>query len=262
MTGLDVDSDVIVEIACIVTDSELNARRRRHRPRRARQADATSAQMDDFVRNMHTKSGLLTEIPAATHRRRRRRSTPCSTTSSSTSPSRSRRRCAATASASTAGSSPATCPSSTSTCTTGASTCRRSRSCAGAGIPPSTASGRAKAEQHRALDDIRESIEELRYYRADDARRRRARGRTRDRATHRSSDPAQPRSTQSVSRSSPRAPSSVVTERSRALWPMRPMRQPLPASVAEPAADLDVEAVAQLGAHLARRRHRRAATPT
>ena len=45
-------------------------------------------------------------------------------------------------------------------------------------------------------------------------------------------------------------------------WPIRPMRQPLPASVAEPAADLDAEAVAAARRAPWRRRRRRAATPT
>lgn len=65
MTGLDVERDVIVEIACVVTDAELQlvddgVQIVVH------QDDATLARMDDFVRNMHTKSGLLAEIPAAT----------------------------------------------------------------------------------------------------------------------------------------------------------------------------------------------------
>jgi oligoribonuclease len=65
MTGLDVERDVIVEIACIVTDSDLV-------PRDSgvhlvvHQDEATLARMDEFVRGMHEKSGLLKEIPAAT----------------------------------------------------------------------------------------------------------------------------------------------------------------------------------------------------
>jgi oligoribonuclease len=61
MTGLDVDRDVIVEIACIVTDSQLTnvddgLQLVVH------QDEETLARMDDFVRAMHTKSGLLPEI--------------------------------------------------------------------------------------------------------------------------------------------------------------------------------------------------------
>jgi oligoribonuclease len=64
MTGLDAEHDVIVEIACIVTDSNLvplddGIQLVVH------QDEATLARMDDFVRTMHTKSGLLDEIATA-----------------------------------------------------------------------------------------------------------------------------------------------------------------------------------------------------
>jgi oligoribonuclease len=65
MTGLDIARDVIVEVATLVTDDELNIV--------AEGPDlvvATSpeqlAVMDDFVKGMHTKSGLLTDIAAST----------------------------------------------------------------------------------------------------------------------------------------------------------------------------------------------------
>ncbi len=213
MTGLDVERHVIVEIAALVTDDDLEPLDDGidlivHQP-----PDAL-AEMDDFVRTMHTKSGLLPEIEASTlsladagaqvleyvrgHVRRRQR-----------------HRCAATPSASTGGSSTASCPSSTSTCTTAASTCRASRSCAGAGTPRSTRAGPSKNETHRALADVRDSIAEMRYYREHMLRRRRRR------ATRQPS-------------SSRRAPSRVVTDRSRAAWPMRPMRQAWPANSPSP----------------------------
>ena len=88
-----------------------------------------------------------------------------SSTSGPTCPPPEPRRCAGTASGPIADSSIDTCTTSTRSCTTAASTCRRSRSCAAAGIPRSTPSGRASRNMHRALDDIRESIEELRFYR-------------------------------------------------------------------------------------------------
>ena len=66
MTGLDVERDVIVEIACVVTDSDLTLLDDGVQIV-VHQDDATLARMDDFVRNMHTKSGLITEIPVATH---------------------------------------------------------------------------------------------------------------------------------------------------------------------------------------------------
>jgi len=62
MTGLSLETDALVEIAVLVTDSELNVI-----------GDgidlvihATEGQLDgmnDFVRNMHTSSGLIDEIP-------------------------------------------------------------------------------------------------------------------------------------------------------------------------------------------------------
>jgi oligoribonuclease len=62
MTGLDLATDALVEIAVLVTDSELNII-----------GDGidlvigvTAEQLDamgDFVRQMHTASGLITQIP-------------------------------------------------------------------------------------------------------------------------------------------------------------------------------------------------------
>jgi len=61
MTGLDHTSDVIVEIATLVTDDELNIVAEGpdlvvHQP------DDVLAKMDPFVVDMHTKSGLLEQI--------------------------------------------------------------------------------------------------------------------------------------------------------------------------------------------------------
>ena len=62
MTGLSLTNDLLVEIAVLVTDSELNLI--------GEGVDvvihATESQlegMNDFVREMHTNSGLITEIP-------------------------------------------------------------------------------------------------------------------------------------------------------------------------------------------------------
>ncbi len=61
MTGLDVERDVIVEIACVVTDASLNALD--DGIQLVVHADGdTLASMGDFVREMHTKSGLMPEI--------------------------------------------------------------------------------------------------------------------------------------------------------------------------------------------------------
>lgn len=64
MTGLEVERHTIVEIACLVTDAELELLDEGidlvvH-------ADAAAlAEMDDFVRKMHTSSGLLEQIEAS-----------------------------------------------------------------------------------------------------------------------------------------------------------------------------------------------------
>ena len=65
MTGLDHTSDVIVEIATIVTDDDLTIVAEGpdlviHQP------DEVLAQMDPFVLDMHTRSGLLDAIKAST----------------------------------------------------------------------------------------------------------------------------------------------------------------------------------------------------
>ena len=65
MTGLDTDRHVIVEIACLVTDSELELVDEGIDIVVHQDAEAMSA-MDDFVRKMHTKSGLLPQIEAST----------------------------------------------------------------------------------------------------------------------------------------------------------------------------------------------------
>lgn len=65
MTGLDATSDVIVEIATLITDDNLDVIAEGpdlviHQP------DDALAQMDDFVRDMHTRSGLLPAIRSST----------------------------------------------------------------------------------------------------------------------------------------------------------------------------------------------------
>jgi len=65
MTGLDPDTDVIVEIATLVTDDDLAIVAEGpdlviHQP------PEVLDRMGDFVRNMHTRSGLLEAIEAST----------------------------------------------------------------------------------------------------------------------------------------------------------------------------------------------------
>jgi len=61
MTGLDLTSDALIEIACIVTDSELNALDDGIDVLIKPSAEALDG-MDDVVRDMHTSSGLLAEL--------------------------------------------------------------------------------------------------------------------------------------------------------------------------------------------------------
>lgn len=65
MTGLDPERHVIVEIATLLTNDDLEIIAEGpdlviHQPLEA------MAEMDDFVRKMHTKSGLLEQIEAST----------------------------------------------------------------------------------------------------------------------------------------------------------------------------------------------------
>jgi len=65
MTGLDLSRDALVEVACVITDAEL-----RELDEGVtvviRPPDDALAGMPDVVRDMHTASGLLVEIPAGT----------------------------------------------------------------------------------------------------------------------------------------------------------------------------------------------------
>lgn len=63
MTGLSLEEDALIEVAALVTDDELNVLGEGVdvviRP-----GEAALAQMGDFVRNMHTTSRLLDELPS------------------------------------------------------------------------------------------------------------------------------------------------------------------------------------------------------
>jgi oligoribonuclease len=63
MTGLDIEKDEICEVAVIVTDGELKALDEGLQIV-IRPSDAAMANMGEFVTQMHTDSGLLKEIPA------------------------------------------------------------------------------------------------------------------------------------------------------------------------------------------------------
>ncbi|GAB3092686.1 oligoribonuclease [Isoptericola nanjingensis] len=61
MTGLDLRADALVEVAAVVTDSELNVLGEGVDVVVAPPAEAVE-QMNDFVRDMHTTSGLIEEL--------------------------------------------------------------------------------------------------------------------------------------------------------------------------------------------------------
>jgi oligoribonuclease len=63
MTGLDVERDALVEIACVVTDAELNLLDDGVDVIIKPPAEALAG-MPDVVREMHTASGLLAELPS------------------------------------------------------------------------------------------------------------------------------------------------------------------------------------------------------
>ena len=62
MTGLDLENDVLVEIAVLVTDSELNVIGDGVDVV-IKATDAQLAGMNEYVTEMHKASGLITEIP-------------------------------------------------------------------------------------------------------------------------------------------------------------------------------------------------------
>lgn len=65
MTGLDLGADALVEVAAVVTDSELRVLGGGVDVV-VRPPEEALAQMNDFVRAMHTTSGLLDELAAGT----------------------------------------------------------------------------------------------------------------------------------------------------------------------------------------------------
>src|SRR5690554_6878521 len=65
MTGLDTTADALVEVACLVTDAELNVLGDGVQGV-IKPSDAALEQMNDFVRNLHTESGLLPELAGGT----------------------------------------------------------------------------------------------------------------------------------------------------------------------------------------------------
>ena len=65
MTGLDLGADALIEVAAVVTDSELNVLGEGVDVL-ITPPEGAIEQMGDFVREMHTTSGLLEELPGGT----------------------------------------------------------------------------------------------------------------------------------------------------------------------------------------------------
>ncbi|WP_084106150.1 oligoribonuclease [Demequina sp. NBRC 110056] len=65
MTGLDTEADALVEVACLVTDAELNVLGDGVQVV-IKPSAAALDQMNDFVRSMHVESGLLPELEHGT----------------------------------------------------------------------------------------------------------------------------------------------------------------------------------------------------
>ncbi len=63
MTGLDLENDALIEVAVLVTDGELNILGDGAEVI-IKPTDEALEQMGDFVRDMHTKSGLLDRLAA------------------------------------------------------------------------------------------------------------------------------------------------------------------------------------------------------
>ena len=63
MTGLDLERDALIEIACLVTDGKLDVLGEGLDLVIKPPPEALD-QMEDVVREMHTTSGLLTELAA------------------------------------------------------------------------------------------------------------------------------------------------------------------------------------------------------
>ena len=164
MTGLDPSRHVIVEIATLLTDDELNIVAEGP-DLVVRADDAELAQMDDFVQTMHTKSGLLNEIRESQLSLEQAGRETMAFLSEHIKEARTVPLC---------GNSIGTDRRFLSAylpeieeflhyrsidVSTVKELCRR-------WYPQAYDAAPAKGEMHRALDDIRESIAELRYYRS------------------------------------------------------------------------------------------------
>ena len=163
MTGLDVEKHTIVEIACVVTNSDLEPLDEGIDIVIHQDAEAL-ARMDDFVRKMHTKSGLLPAISA---------STVSLDEAHAQTLAYVRAHVAAPGTAPLCGNSIGTDRRFLDRYMHDLDTYLHYRSIDVSSLkelcrrwyPEVYAKRPGKAEQHRALDDVRESLAELRFYR-------------------------------------------------------------------------------------------------
>ncbi len=164
MTGLDLQRDALIEIACLVTDGELTVLG--DGVDIVIHADESAlAGMPDVVRDMHAHSGLTEEVRALHRHRRRGRAARCWTTSASTSPSRARSPLAGNSIATDRGFLARDMPELDAhlhyrmvDVSSIKELCRR-------WYPRIFFAKPEKGLAHRALADIEESIRELDYYR-------------------------------------------------------------------------------------------------
>ena len=164
MTGLDLGADALIEVAALVTDFELNVLGDGVDLVVSPPPEALD-QMDDFVRNMHTSSGLLDELAAAASPWRTPRSR-CSPTSSEHCPDGSRPPLAGNTVATDRAFLARDMPDLESFLHYRIVDVSSIKELARRWYPRAYFNAPAKTGNHRALADIQESIEELRYYRA------------------------------------------------------------------------------------------------
>ena len=152
--GSVLDADALVEVAALVTDFELN-QLGDGVDVVIRPPEAAPAQMGDFVREMHTGSGLLDALASGTTLEDAQAQVMAYVTQWCLSPRK------APLGGNTVGTdrafSPATCLGSSSICTTGSSTCPRSRSSPAVGTrepssppPPSRGTPRSPTSASRS----------------------------------------------------------------------------------------------------------------
>ena len=163
MTGLDIRADALIEVAALVTDFDLNVLGEGVDVVVKPPQEAVD-QMDEFVRNMHTVSGLLTELDNGVTLREAEEQVLAYV----------REYCPEGSRPPLAGNTVATdraflqrdMPELESVLHYRIVDVSSIKELARRWYPRAYFNAPAKTGNHRALADIRESIEELRYYRA------------------------------------------------------------------------------------------------